>query len=205
MGWLVLGLRPAGARRTKWLKRGMCATRSRTVLRAMLMAEVRPTVAAVDEAKGELLERTRLPHRPADRGDGEAGDGAAPRASGRLAVLVQVLRILGVEFVDLPRADPLVVDVPPHRRVEVAHDEPDLHRLDEDGLARRAIAGLVHAHLPPVSVARWDRTRMVGAWARLLSFIGKLGKSPDDRAFCARLSSGCIVTVSVQPLSPDVA
>ena len=44
VGWLVLGLRPAGARRTKWLKRGMCAARSsRNALRtSMVVAEVRP-------------------------------------------------------------------------------------------------------------------------------------------------------------------
>src|SRR5215213_2128756 len=82
MGWLVLGLRPAGARRTKWLKRGMCAARSRNALRAsMVVAEVRRkrryahmqvligvdphkvslAVAALDEATGELLERASFP------------------------------------------------------------------------------------------------------------------------------------------------
>src|SRR5215204_7088387 len=41
---------------------------------------------------------------------------------------------------------------------------------------------------------------MVGARARVLSFIGKLGNSPDDRASCARLSSRRIVSLSAQPL-----
>src|SRR5215207_9578527 len=44
---------------------------------------------------------------------------------------------------------------------------------------------------------------MVGARARVLSFIGKLGNSPDDRASCARLSSRRIVSLSAQALSRD--
>src|SRR5215203_1008952 len=45
---------------------------------------------------------------------------------------------------------------------------------------------------------------MVGARARVLSFIGKLGNSPDDRASCARLSSRRIVSLSAQALSRKV-
>src|SRR5215217_8515461 len=115
---------------------------------ALLGEEARPDALLVERLD-------QLPHYPADHGGGEAGDGAAPRASDRLAVLVQVFRILGVELVDLPRADPVVVDVPAQRGVEVAHDDPDLHRLGEDGPARRAVPGLVHAHLPPISFYNW--------------------------------------------------
>jgi transposase len=82
VGWLVLGLRPAGARRAKWLKRGMCAARSRNVLRSRrwlrgpnetevyarmkVLIGVDPhkasvAVAAVDEATSELLERAAFP------------------------------------------------------------------------------------------------------------------------------------------------
>jgi transposase len=75
-------LRPAGARRAKWLKRGMCAARSRNVLRSRrwlrgpnetevyarmkVLIGVDPhkasvAVAAVDEATSELLERAAFP------------------------------------------------------------------------------------------------------------------------------------------------
>src|SRR5215204_6027907 len=79
MGWPVLGLRPAGARRTEWLKRGMCArhevgmpfarndggggsTETEVHARMKVLIGVDPhkvsvAVAAVDEATGELLER----------------------------------------------------------------------------------------------------------------------------------------------------
>src|SRR5215211_3192135 len=82
MGWLVLGLRPAGARRGVTQKRYGSRTRSRNVLRASrwrrsdrngvralmkkVLIGVDPhkaslAVAAVDEAKGELLERASFP------------------------------------------------------------------------------------------------------------------------------------------------
>src|SRR5215217_9627770 len=41
---------------------------------------------------------------------------------------------------------------------------------------------------------------MVGWRARVLSFIGKLGNYPDDRASCARLSSRRIASLFAQPL-----
>ena len=41
---------------------------------------------------------------------------------------------------------------------------------------------------------------MVGARARVFSFIGKLGNSPDDRAACARLSSRRVAYLSAQAL-----
>ena len=58
-----------------------------------------------------------------------------PGAFDRPSVLVQIFRVPGVELVDVPRPDPVVVDVPPHRRFEVAHDDSDLERLVEGGLA----------------------------------------------------------------------
>jgi hypothetical protein len=83
-----------------------------------------------------LVERLdQLPLHLADRGDREA-----PGALDRLTVLAGILRVAGVELVDLPRADPVVVDVPPHRRLEIAHDDPELQRLGEDRLAHRPIA-----------------------------------------------------------------
>jgi hypothetical protein len=75
-------LRPAGARRAEWLKRGMGTSRSRNVLRAPMVAEILPkrryacmmkvligvdphkasvAVAAVDEAKGEFVEGASFP------------------------------------------------------------------------------------------------------------------------------------------------
>lgn len=53
----------------------------------------------------------------------------APGALDRLAVFAE---ILPVKFVDLPRTDPVLVDIFPHRRVKVAHHNSDLHRLGED-------------------------------------------------------------------------
>jgi transposase len=82
VGWPVLGLRPAGARRAEWLKRGMeaedskseCPSRANrrgstgTEVRALMkvLIGIDPhkaslAVAAVDEAKGELLERAYFP------------------------------------------------------------------------------------------------------------------------------------------------
>src|SRR5215208_8344233 len=83
MGWPVLGLRPAGARRTEWLKRGMCArhevgmpfarndggggsTETEVYARMKVLIGVDPhkvsvAVAAVDEATRELLERAAFP------------------------------------------------------------------------------------------------------------------------------------------------
>jgi hypothetical protein len=83
VGWPVLGLRPAGARRAEWLKRGMCTARTRNALRARppMVAEVLPkrryapmkvligvdphkasvAVAAIDQATGKLLERASFP------------------------------------------------------------------------------------------------------------------------------------------------
>src|SRR5207244_3543597 len=67
----------------------------------------------------------------------DGGDGEAPGALHPPAVLVEVLGLAGVELVVLPRADPVVVDEPPHRRPEIAHDDPELQRLGEHRLAHR--------------------------------------------------------------------
>jgi hypothetical protein len=63
----------------------------------------------------------------------------APGALNRLTVLAEILRFAGVELVDLPRADTVVADVPPHRRLEIAHDDPGLQRLVEDRLTHPAM------------------------------------------------------------------
>jgi hypothetical protein len=65
------------------------------------------------------------------------GDRSAPGALDRLAELAQVLHPPRFELVDVPRADPVVVDVRPHRGFEVAHDDRDLHRLGEERFALR--------------------------------------------------------------------
>src|SRR5215212_11507394 len=50
----------------------------------------------------------KLPHHLADRGDGDAR-GALDRPT----VLAVVIRLTGVDLSELPRADPIVVHVPP--------------------------------------------------------------------------------------------
>src|SRR6266566_10122625 len=72
----------------------------------------------------------QLPLHPADHGGREP-----PGAFDRPSLLVQILRAPGVELVDVPRPDPVIVDVSPHRRFDVAHDDPDLERLVERRLA----------------------------------------------------------------------
>ena len=72
----------------------------------------------------------KLPHHLADQGDGEARG-----ALDRLTVLAVVIRVTGVDLSELPRADPVVVHVPPYRRLQIAHDDPELHDLGEDRLA----------------------------------------------------------------------
>jgi hypothetical protein len=69
----------------------------------------------------------QLPLYPADHRGLET-----PRALDRLAVFAQILCVAGVEFVDIPWADAVVVDVPSQRRVKVAHHDADLHRLGEN-------------------------------------------------------------------------
>jgi hypothetical protein len=81
-----------------------------------------------------LVERLdKLPHHLADRGDGHARG-----ALDRPIVLAVVVRLTGVDPGELPRADPIVVFVPPYRRLEIAHDDPNLHRFVEDGLSHRS-------------------------------------------------------------------
>src|SRR5215212_1183676 len=81
-----------------------------------------------------LVERLdKLPHHPADRGHGDAVG-----ALGRLSVLAVVVRLTKVDPSELPRAYPVVVLVPPYRRLEIAHDDPQLHCFVEDGLSHRS-------------------------------------------------------------------
>src|SRR5215213_3175626 len=81
-----------------------------------------------------LVERLdKLPHHPADRSDGDAV-GALDRPT----VLAVVVRVAEVDPSELPRADPVVVHVPPYRRLQIAHDGPELHRFVEDGLSHRS-------------------------------------------------------------------
>src|SRR5215203_6537513 len=72
----------------------------------------------------------KLPHHLADRGDGDARG-----ALDRLTVLAVVIRVTGVDLSEFPRADPIFVHVPPYRRLEIAYDDPQLHRFVEDGLS----------------------------------------------------------------------
>jgi hypothetical protein len=81
-----------------------------------------------------LVERLdTLAHHPADRGDGDAR-GALDRPT----VLAIGVRLTGVDLGELPRADPVVVHVHPYRRLEIVHDDPQLHRFVEDGLSHRS-------------------------------------------------------------------
>jgi hypothetical protein len=66
----------------------------------------------------------QLPLYPAHQRDRDANRGLS-----RQAVFAPILDVAGLELVDLPGADPIVLDVPSYRRVEVAHDDTDLHRL----------------------------------------------------------------------------
>src|SRR5918993_5918267 len=61
--------------------------------------------AGIDAVLVERLDK--LPHHPADRGDGDARG-----ALDRLTVLAVVIRLTGVDLSELPRADPIVVHVP---------------------------------------------------------------------------------------------
>ena len=82
MGWLVLGLRPAGARRAEWLKRGVgtrpkvgmsfartngreARPKRRYALMKVLIGvdphKASVAVAVLDEDLGELLERATFP------------------------------------------------------------------------------------------------------------------------------------------------
>ena len=51
----------------------------------------------------------------------------------RPTVLALVVRLTGVDLSELPRADPIFVLVPPYRRLQIAYDDPQLHRFVEDG------------------------------------------------------------------------
>src|SRR5215210_2791525 len=84
--------------------------------------------AGIDAVLVERLDQ--FPHHPADHGDGDAVG-----ALDRLTVLAVVVRITEVDPVEPPRADPIVVLVPAYRRLQIVHDDPELHRLVEDGLA----------------------------------------------------------------------
>jgi hypothetical protein len=57
-----------------------------------------------------------------------------PGAVDRPSVLVQSFRLPCVELDHLPRPDPVVIEIPLHRRFEIAHHDSDLHRLGEGGL-----------------------------------------------------------------------
>src|SRR5215204_5921563 len=81
----------------------------------------------IDAVLVEWLDK--LPHHLADRGDGDAVG-----ALDRLTVLAVVVRITEVDPGELPRADPVVVLVPAYRRLQIAHDDPELQRFVEDGL-----------------------------------------------------------------------
>src|SRR5215218_8645352 len=85
----------------------------------------------IDAVLVEWLDK--LPHHLADR-----GEGAAVGALDRLTVLAVVIRLTQVDLSELPRADAVVVHVPPYRRLQIAHDDPELHRFVEDGLSHRS-------------------------------------------------------------------
>src|ERR687894_1968615 len=84
--------------------------------------------AGIDAVLVERLDK--LPHPPADHGDGDAVG-----ALDWLSVLAVVVRGTEVYPVEPPRADPVVVLVPPYRRLQIAHDDPQLHGLGEGRLA----------------------------------------------------------------------
>src|SRR6266516_4054882 len=92
------------------------------------------TLAPLREEAGVhalVVERLdQLPLHPADHRGGET-----PGAADAFAVFVEVRCVLGMELDDVPRPDPVVIDVPLHRRLEVTDDDPDLHRLSEHRLA----------------------------------------------------------------------
>src|SRR5215210_4293360 len=88
---------------------------------ALLGEETRPDAFLVERLD-------KLPHHPADRGDGDAVG-----ALDRVPVLAVVVRTTEVDPGELPRAYPVVVLVPAYRRLQIAHDDPELHRFVEDG------------------------------------------------------------------------
>src|SRR5437764_909162 len=68
-------------------------------------------------SEGDVMDT--LP-RPSPRGSD------TPGAADAFAVFVEVRCVLGMELDDVPRPDPVVIDVPLHRRLEVTDDDPDL-------------------------------------------------------------------------------
>jgi hypothetical protein len=87
----------------------------------------------IEEAREDalLIERfDKLSHHLANH-----GGCTAPGAFGRLAVLVKIFCLTGVELVDFPRSDTVIVFVPPYGRLQIAHDDPELQRFVEDRLA----------------------------------------------------------------------
>lgn len=88
-----------------------------------------------EEACVVALVVERLDQLPLHRADHRCRE--PPGAVDLPSVLVQSFRLAGVELDDLPRPDPVVVDIPPHRRLEIANDDSDLERLDERGLAHQ--------------------------------------------------------------------
>jgi len=56
----------------------------------------------------------------------------ARRGLNGLAMFKPLFDVFTLELMDLPRPDPVVINVSSHRRIEVAHHDPDLHRLGKN-------------------------------------------------------------------------
>ena len=69
----------------------------------------------------------QLPLQPPDHSDCHAAG-----ALNRPAVFAQILRVARIKLVDLSGTDSILVDVFLYRRVQVAHDDSDPHRLGEN-------------------------------------------------------------------------
>jgi hypothetical protein len=68
----------------------------------------------------------------------------ARRGLNRLAKLKPLFDVFTFELMNLPRTDPVVINISLHRRIEVAHHDPDLHRLGKNWF--------VHSHIPNFAV-----------------------------------------------------
>src|ERR687889_1767335 len=97
----------------------------------------------------------------------------------RPTVLAVVVRLTGVDLSELPRADPIFVLVPPYPRLQIAHDDPQLHRLVEDGLSHRSLPCVDEVILPELGTPTTGNLRR---------WVEKLAEDPEsgDRRRLAR-------------------
>jgi hypothetical protein len=153
------------------------------------LVEVRSDDGDMLDALALLGEKTRVDVSPSSGSISSHAPGRPWRRQGARSAqgadrTGEILRSAGVELVSLPRSNPVVVDVPPHRRLEIAHDDPEWQCLVEDRLARRPIAEPACRRRAPREVC--ERRLRVGRRIRTHRRGSRRGdsgtRSPADRA-----------------------